>query len=172
MASSPQASQAWIELHAALADQLVSVVSSRLLDPVEILLDSGDPLRSVLATRARQWATDLLGLDDQLAVQMAARLISVLYTNDGPFDPPASWWRTPLGQVVARRVGHPAREAVSYSVAGAMLGITRQGVHDLIRRNKLERHTDGGVTTRSVSSRLNRSGSVTASNDGPTTSRR
>jgi hypothetical protein len=35
-----------------------------------------------------------------------------------------------------------------------MLGMTRQGVHDLVSRGKLDRHPDGGVTTDSVRARL------------------
>jgi len=42
-------------------------------------------------------------------------------------------------------------------VAGAMLGVTRQGVHDLVTRGKLARHPDGGVTVDSVRARRNRS---------------
>jgi hypothetical protein len=37
-----------------------------------------------------------------------------------------------------------------------MLGMTRQGVHDLVTRGKLARHPDGGVTVDSVRARLNR----------------
>ena len=144
------------EVHEALAAQLVQLVVSRLLDPLEILLEAGNELREEVVARATDWADQLLGPDDELAVHAAIRLVSVLYTSDGPFDPPAEWWRTPLGRVVARRVGHPAADAVSYSVAGAMLGITRQGVHDLIRRHKLDRHPNGGVTTASVRARLDR----------------
>jgi hypothetical protein len=62
----------------------------------------------------------------------------------------------PLGQVVLCRAGHPSAQAVSYSVAGAMFGMTRQGVHDLVTRGKLARHPDGGVTVDSVRARLNR----------------
>jgi len=43
---------------------------------------------------------------------------------------------------------------VSYAVAGAMLGVTRQGVHDLVTRGKLARHPSGGVLTASVRDRL------------------
>jgi hypothetical protein len=57
---------------------------------------------------------------------------------------------------VLRRAGHPSAQAVSYSVAGAMLGVTRQGVHDLVTRGKLARHPDGGVTVDSVRARLHR----------------
>ncbi|MEU4513870.1 hypothetical protein AB0G05_30590 [Nonomuraea wenchangensis] len=46
------------------------------------------------------------------------------------------------------------RKAVSYAVAGAMLGITRQGVHGLVTRGKLDRHESGGVATDSVRRRI------------------
>jgi hypothetical protein len=142
---------------AELAAQLRSLVEGRLLDPLEILLDSElAPLRSRVARQAGTWASWLLGDDDQLAARTAIRLVSALYPSDGPFDPPAAWWRTPLGRVVAQRAGHPGAEAVSYAAAGAMLGITRQGVHDLVTRGKLARHASGGVTTSSIQDRLNR----------------
>jgi hypothetical protein len=97
----------------------------------------------------------MLDGDERVAVAAIARVVATLYPGDAPFDPPAEWWRTPLGQVVVRRMGHPFATTVSYSVAGAMLGITRQGVHDLVSRGKLERHPDGGVTPGSVRARLN-----------------
>lgn len=103
--------------------------------------------------RAETWASVMLGDDDHAAVLMIVRVISSLYPGDEPFAPPAEWWRTPLGQVVVRRIGHPSAQAVSYSVAGAMLGITRQGVHDLVARGKLERHPEGGVAVESVRAR-------------------
>jgi len=103
--------------------------------------------------RAETWASVMLGPDDRAAVQMIARVISSLYPGDAPFAPPAEWWRTPLGQVAVRRIGHPSAQAVPFSVAGAMLGITRQGVHDLVTRHKLERHPEGGVTVESVRAR-------------------
>lgn len=109
-----------------------------------------------MAASSRAWAAELLGDDDQVAARTAIRIVAALYPGDTPFDPPAEWWRTPLGQVVLRRAGHPSAEAVSYSVAGAMLGMTRQGVHDLVTRGKLARHPDGGVTVESVRARLDR----------------
>lgn len=102
----------------------------------------------------------LLGDDEQAAAHTAIRIVAALYPGDAPFDPPPPWWRTPLGQVVIRRVGHPSVQAVSYSVAGAMLGVTRQGVHDLATRGKLARHRDGGVTVDSVRARLNRTTTI------------
>jgi hypothetical protein len=139
-----------------LIDQLVRIVDVRLLDPLEILLEGDEAVesaRTVVRQRAETWASVMLGDDDSAAVMMIVRVVSSLYPGDAPFSPPAEWWRTPLGQVVVRRIGHPSARAVSYSVAGAMLGITRQGVHDLVARRKLERHPEGGVTVESVRAR-------------------
>jgi hypothetical protein len=136
----------------ALLEQLVAVVRQRLLDPLEILLGIDQPADRV-RTAAEDWATQLLGEDQTTAVMCITRLIAALYPGDH-FEPPADWWGTPFGQVVARRAGYPGVDHVSYSVAGAMLGVTRQGVHDLVTRGKLARHADGGVTTESVSNRM------------------
>jgi hypothetical protein len=142
--------------HVDLRDDLVRLVSSRLLDPLEILLPQVDldELREQVRIDAEMWAAQLLGEDDALARRTVIRLMAVLYPGDAPFDPPDTWWATPLGRVTARRAGHPSKEGVSFAVAGAMLGITRQGVHDLVSRNKLLRHPDGGVTVASIRARL------------------
>ena len=141
----------WGELTA----QLLALTESRLLDPLEILLEAElAEIRSHLAERAGAWAACLLGDDDRAAALTATRLVAALYPGDSPFDPPAAWWQTPFGQVTAHRVGHPGAEAVSYAVAGAMLGVTRQGVHDLVARGKLARHPSGGVLTAGVRDRL------------------
>ncbi|GAA0529001.1 hypothetical protein GCM10011581_30730 [Saccharopolyspora subtropica] len=145
--------------HEELAEHLRRLVSNRLLDPLTILLES-EAATATLQRRVDravgEWAAQLLGPDDERAVHLCARLLAALYPDDGPFNPPETWWRTPLGQVVARRVGHPGTDHVPYATAGAMLGITRQGVHDLVNRNKLARHPDGGVTTASIRARLAR----------------
>ena len=143
--------------HGQLVDQLIRAVDIRLLDPLEILLDGPDAvdaLRTIVRVRAESWARRLIDGDDREAVGTIMRVVSTLYPGDGPFEPPIDWWRTPLGQVVVRRVGHPTAGSVSYAVAGAMLGITRQGVHDLVARGKLVRHPEGGVVPASVRARL------------------
>ncbi|MEW2354257.1 hypothetical protein [Spirillospora sp. NPDC029432] len=147
------------EDHIELVAELVRVLETRLLDPLEILLTSDEPLepiRARLRVEAEVWAVQLLGPDRERATLTAARLIGALFPGDAPFDPPASWWRTALGRAVARSAGHPAAAAVPYSTAGAMLGITRQGVHDLVKRGKLDKDPNGGVTTSSIRDRLNR----------------
>ncbi|MEV4004001.1 hypothetical protein [Actinomadura sp. NPDC049753] len=146
------------EDHIELVAELVRTLETRIFDPLEILLASDEPLgpiRARLRVEAEVWAAQLLGADRERATLTAARLIGVLFPGDGPFDPPASWWRTALGRAVARTTAHPAA-AVPYSTAGAMLGITRQGVHDLVKRGKLDRDPGGGVTTSSIRDRLDR----------------
>ena len=140
-----------------LVEQIVRLLDVRLLDPLEVLLegdDAIDALRVLVRGRARRWADTLRRGEDAAAVLTAARLIATLYPGDRPFDPPVAWWGTPLGQTVAARVGHPSAESISYATAGAMLGITRQGVHDLVRRGRLPRHPDGGVPSAAVRDRL------------------
>lgn len=147
------------EDHVELVAELLRVLETRILDPLEILLTSDEPLRPIrarLRVEAEVWAAQLLGADRELATLTAARLIGVLFPGDAPFDPPTSWWRTALGRAVARTTGHPAAAAVSYSTAGAILGITRQGVHDLVKRGKLDKDSNGGVTTSSIRDRLSR----------------
>src|SRR5690242_17419129 len=105
-----------------LVEQIARLLDVRLLDPLEVLLegdDTVDALRRLVRIRARQWADTLRGGDDLAATMTAARLIATIYPGDRAFDPPAEWWGTPLGQVVARRSGHPWAEAVSYATAGA-----------------------------------------------------
>ena len=140
-----------------LVEQIVRLLDVRLLDPLEVLLegdDAVDALRGLVRLRARRWADVICGSDDTAAALTTTRLLATLYPGDRPFDPPTDWWATPLGQAVARRVGHPGAASVSYATAGAMLGITRQGVHDLVRRGRLPRHPDGGVPATAVRDRL------------------
>ena len=144
-----------------LAEQIVRLLDIRLLDPLEVLLDGDDAvdaLRRLVRLRAAGWADGMRGADDRTAVRTAARLVATLYPGDRPFDPPADWWRTPLGRTVACRMGHPGAENVSYGTAGAMLGISRQAVHDLVRRGRLPRHPDGGVPSAAVRDRLRAAG--------------
>ncbi|MFC7327811.1 hypothetical protein [Marinactinospora rubrisoli] len=144
-----------------LRDQLVRLIDTRLLDPLEILLEGDatvEGVRTAVRARATTWARGMLEADDQAAIGLVVRLVATLFPGDGPFDPPVDWWRTPMGQVVAWRVGHPTAERVSYPVAGAMLGITRQGVHDLVARGRLPRHPEGGVVASAIRDRLRSEG--------------
>ena len=151
--------------HGDLVQQIVRLLDVRLLDPLEVLLEGDDAveaLRRLVRIRAERWAATMREGDDAVAVRAVVRIIATLYPGDRAFDPPAQWWATPLGQTVARRVGHPSAESISYATAGAMLGISRQGVHDLVRRGRLPRHPDGGVPSTAVRDRLRNSPSEPA----------
>lgn len=138
-----------------LCEQLVKLVETRCVDPLEILLQDGlGDLRAQIRARAAAWGRQLLEAGDDEAAALIMRLLAALYPSDQGFDPPLDWWRTPMGQLMARRVGHPTANRLPYPVAGAMLGISKQGVHDLVTRGKLVRHPDGGVLPASVRDRL------------------
>ncbi|MGP4097021.1 hypothetical protein [Nonomuraea sp. KM90] len=142
------------QTHADLAEDLKRIVAARLLDPLDILFGAGEELHERLGQQAEEWARTLLGEDDRAAAYTAIRLVSALCPGDAAFDPPVAWWATPFGRAVFRRAGHPAASAVPFPVAAAVLGITRQGVHDLTVRGKLQRDPGGGVTVDSVRARL------------------
>lgn len=96
-------------------------------------------------------AAQLTAGDDRLA---AETVIDLAAAGVIPDDPVSEWWATPLGRAVAASVGHPSAEHVSYSVAGAMLGVTRGRVGQLVAARKLDRHPDGGVSVASIQQRI------------------
>ncbi|MBS2540113.1 hypothetical protein KGQ20_45975 [Catenulispora sp. NF23] len=144
----------WRAAHEELARDLSRLVEARVLGPVDVLFGLDQGLRRRAFEAVLVWTEELLGPDDDTARMTAIRLISTLFPSDEPFDPPSAWWTTPFGRAVLLRAGHPTAEVVSFTVAAAMLGITRQGVHDLARRGKVQAHPDGGVTVDSVQARL------------------
>ena len=144
----------WRPAHEELARDLNRLVEARVLGPVDVLFGLEKDLRRRAFESVLVWTEELLGTDDDAARITAIRLTSTLFPSDEPFNPPAQWWGTPFGRAVLLRAGHPTAEAVSFTVAAAMLGISRQGVHDLARRGKVQAHPDGGVTVDSVQTRL------------------
>jgi len=144
----------WRPAHEELARDLNRLIEARVLGPVDVLFGLDKDLRRRAFESVLGWTEELLGPDDDAARMTAIRLISTLFPSDEPFNPPTDWWGTPFGRAVLLRAGHPNAEAVSFTVAAAMLGISRQGVHDLARRGKVQPHPDGGVTVDSVQARL------------------
>jgi hypothetical protein len=57
---------------------------------------------------------------------------------------------------LVRSGGTEDAEAVSASVAAAMLMVTRSRVYALLNEGKLDRHPDGGVVRTSVMQRIGR----------------
>lgn len=144
----------WRTAHEELARDLNRLVEARVLGPVDVLFGLEKDLRRTAFEAVLVWTEDLLGPDDEAARTTAFRLVSTLFPADEPFNPPTEWWGTPFGRAVLLRAGHPNAEAVSFTVAAAMLGISRQGVHDLAKRGKVQAHPEGGVRVDSVRARL------------------
>lgn len=94
--------------------------------------------------------------DDRLSAQTAIDVMVCLWPHVDPEHVDPHWWRSPLGKLVARSMGRADAEAVSQSVAAAMLGVTRGTVAQLVARGTLDRHPDGGVLRASVLQRLAR----------------
>lgn len=110
-----------------------------------------------LTGRVRSIAASLLSLDDREAAQAVIDVMVVLWPNAAPEDcGRADWWSTPLGRVCARSLGRDDIEAVTQSVAAAMLGVTRGTIAQMVHRGTLDRHPDGGVLRSSVMQRLSR----------------
>lgn len=133
-----------------LADELVRIAAglASLLAP-----DCHAELTHRAEQAAGRISAQLRSGDDHLA---AETVIDLACAGVVPDPPAAEWWATPLGRAVARSVGHPSADAVSHSVAAAMLGVHRGTVAQLVHRGSLDRHPDGGVTTASVRARLAR----------------
>lgn len=144
------------DVFAELTEQLRDDVGAVAGNLVALLGPSAEPrmLEQLVNARAEMWAANLLGDDDRLAAQTVIDLACVLFPGDAA--PGADWWRTPLGQAAARSTGAPAAETVSYSVAGAMLGCSKQYIGKLVGDGRLRRGGNGGVTMTSVRAILNR----------------
>ncbi|MGX6603225.1 hypothetical protein ACWKSP_13945 [Micromonosporaceae bacterium Da 78-11] len=79
-----------------LVTHLTDLITSRLLDPLEILLEADlDEIREQIATRAAALAAVLNGENEQQAAYTAIRLVAALYPSDGPFRPTVAWWGEP-----------------------------------------------------------------------------
>lgn len=140
--------------HEALTEQLRTTVNAK-TQAVSLLLDLNllTDIPTRIDRKAPAWASALLGADEPEYTDWLARL---LFEVACPTEPPPSWWQTPLGQVVASRVGHPIHRHVPYATAGAMLGCSKQYVQRLVEIGSLQQGPDGaGVTTASVRNRIN-----------------
>lgn len=139
----------------------------------QLLEELGDPARALgevlgtdllllitgrLETRAWVLADGLCSEDDRLAAEAVRTVMAVLWPHGRPEDTDPSWWRTPVGRMVARSVGHDSTDAVTRHVAAAILGVTPGTVAQLTHRGTLDRHPDGGLTRASVLARADRLG--------------
>ncbi|MBP0454005.1 hypothetical protein J5Y04_31350 [Kitasatospora sp. RG8] len=107
-----------------------------------------DAVRFSLSQASVRYAVQLRSDDDATMGGAVLDLVTNLYPDDAPI--PDDWWDTPLGRATAASTGQPTAESVTYSVAGAMLGIDAEAVELLARTCQLDGHPDGGVTSLSV----------------------
>ncbi len=140
----------------ALRAQLAGELHLRLVVPTARLLglDLADMVEARLEARADILAAQLRSADDDERAETAIDVLTCLWPGGWPPDD----WRTELGRACAESLGTDDAEAVTYSVAAAMLGVTKGTVSTLVQRGSLDRHPDGGVTRASVFVRLVRLG--------------
>ena len=149
MTASDVAAQLTTEL-GSVARAVGAVLGVDILAPIELRIDDA----------AARLAAELGSDDDWVAADAARTVMDARWPDDT--DPPPRWWRTPVGRLVARSVGGDTADAVTHSVAAAILGVTTGTVAQMMGRAKngtggsggLERHPDGGITRASVLARI------------------
>lgn len=109
------------------------------------------PKRTV-ATVAARYAADLQGKRDHLgpdnARNAAAEIMTHLVDDADLLSP--DFWKTDLGRAVAWYVGY-VTDMVPTPIAAAILGMTRQAVHDAKVRGALKAARAEGVTATGIS---------------------
>jgi hypothetical protein len=113
----------------------------------------GTDLHLALTARAHERAGWLVAQlrDGGQPDATAADLMALLWP-DG--DPDPSWWRTPLGLLIAPAAGMLPEDGWSRAEAAAVLGVSVGTVAQLVARRSIEQTTDGSCSRRSVLARL------------------
>ena len=141
----------------AVAAQLADTLDNHIVGSLEAIgaLDLAAMVRDRIDQTAPRLAAQLCSDDDHIAAQTVIDLAGIAW----PDDPEPAWWRTPVGRAVGRSVGADLSNAVSHSVAAAMLGIAPGTVSTMMARGcDLDRHPEGGITKASVIARIARLG--------------
>lgn len=144
-----------------VARQLRDELELALVGPTRCLL--GHDLAEMMFDRLRQSAAHNIAMqlcqdeDDRLAAETVIDVMNALWPSCAPEDcGEAEWWRTPVGRMCARSLGHHDSDSVTRSVAAAMLGTHPGTVARYVADGRLDRHPDGGITRASVLLRLSR----------------
>lgn len=118
-------------------------------DEFSVMLTSPStaPESDVPIDAAEMIARVLCSDDDDSATALAMDLVGTLWPRG---NAPTQWWRTSLGRVIARAVGHPSTDSVSYSIAAAILGKEPHEIPPLVANGGLDAHPDGGITLAST----------------------
>ena len=120
------------------------------LAPVGGRDESLTALKQRLHTAADAYATMLQ--EPETAEQAAISLVHALFGAHSFSDPPSDWWKTEAGQAVAYAIGYH-RERAYRSDVQAILGISRQRVHELIAKDVLV-EDNLGITAESIRARV------------------
>lgn len=80
-------------------------------------------------------------------IEAAERVLPLV--TDAAGEAPLHFWSTHLGRLVARHIGTGGEAATRQEVA-AILGFTRQRVHQMVTSGPLREHPDGGVDNASL----------------------
>ncbi|MGW1468449.1 hypothetical protein ACWCPT_29405 [Streptomyces sp. NPDC002308] len=105
-------------------------------------------IRKIAERTAARYAVLLRQDDDREVAECVIDLVCLLFPQEAQI--PDEWWSTPLGRVAAASTGHPYAEAVTFSVAAAMLGETPDVVNAMAASGDLDGHPDGTITSVSV----------------------
>jgi len=133
----------------AIKQQVVDEVDDYISRVGRFLEPDGDVeyLRRAATSKAAALAEDLVNVGSGEAVVAAMHLIRVFWPD---LQPPKQWWGTPLGRAIVAAVPPPHTKAVSFSVAGAMLELTKPGIQHLVKTGKLDQDAVGSITTESI----------------------
>jgi hypothetical protein len=136
--------------------------AAQLQDEADTILAALAPLTGrhngeISLQRCEHLIRELDSDNDRLAAEACLTVMTLLWPHTAPEDcQRADWWRTPLGRLCARSLGHETSDAITYAAAAAMLGIERGTVSVMVQRGTLTRHPDGGVDRAAVMARLGR----------------
>lgn len=139
-------------------EQLVEIAHERLAQLAPFIgVDAHASLSTMLTGKAATIVRELNQTNDaRLAAEACQTVMSICWPTGNPDRDDPDWWRTPLGILCARSLGHTDAESVTHAVAAAMLGVHPGTVAQLVHRGTLDRHPDGRVLRASVLHRLAR----------------
>lgn len=131
--------------------QLQDELHARVVMPLAGLL--GVDIEAILRLRVQERAEALVSQlqDEGEAKSVAVDLMKAIWQDQ---DPHPEWWGTPLGCLCASVLATTATEAITHSVAAAILNVPRGSIGTMVHRGVLERHPRGGVSRASVLERV------------------
>jgi hypothetical protein len=135
-------------LRAVVTEQLREEIGGVDLSMAPLHGDHYDRTVDRVHAAAQTWTNHLLGDDPEVVMLTSAIVMNAIRAHA---EPPAAWWSTPLGRVVAISIGRSTTaRAVSRPVASAMLDCTLEDVEMLLTVGALTAADGGEVTVASI----------------------